>query len=229
MKKKTILSSALALSVAAILAVGGSLAYFTDNDAKDNVFTMGNVDIRLDEEFEQNSKLYPGEEKDAVTKKVDVTNTGSEEAYVRVHIAVPSELDNNEYIHLVKPKDGSKWDWAESTYTTTIKTEEDEQGDGIEYNVYVATYQDPLAAEAKTAEPAITSVYMDKKVTNEILAALEEDGILTASESDSLRSLNIKVMAEGVQTAGFGSAAAAFTAALPYDGNSNPFIGYSNQ
>lgn len=219
MKKKTILSAALALSMAAILAVGGSLAYFTDNDAKDNVFTMGNVDIRLDEVFEQNSKLYPGEEKDAVTKEVDVTNTGSEDAYVRVQIAVPTALDENEYIHLVKNKE--KWDWENSTYQTAI--------DGLDYNVYVATYKAVLKTNEQTAEPAITAVYMDKKVTNEILNELEAANVITASESDAARSLNIRVMAEGVQKAGFDTAAEAFKAALPYDGASNPFIGYSNQ
>ena len=218
MKKKTILSAALALSMAAILAVGGSLAYFTDNDAKDNVFTMGNVDIRLDEVFEQNSKLYPGEEKDAVTKEVDVTNTGSEDAYVRVQIAVPTALDENEYIQLVKNEE--KWDWENSTYQTAI--------DGLDYNVYVATYKDVLKTNEQTAEPAITAVYMDKKVTNEILNELEAANVITASENDAARSLNIRVMAEGVQKAGFDTAAEAFKAALPYDGASNPFIGYSN-
>lgn len=219
MKKKTILSAALALSVAAILAVGGSLAYFTDNDAKDNVFTMGNVDIQLDEVFEQNAKLYPGDDSLAVEKKVDVTNIGSEAAYVRVHIAVPSELDNNEYIHLIK--NDNKWKWEESTYETTI--------DELDYNVYVATYKDVLVTKAQTDEPAITSVYMDKKVTNEILNELEDAKVITASESDSVRSLNIKVMAEGVQIAGFGSAADAFAAALPYSGESNPFNEYGNK
>lgn len=217
MRKKTILSAALALSVTAILAVGGSLAYFTDNDAEDNVFTMGNVDIELNEEFEQNSKLYPGEEKDAVTKEVDVTNTGTEDAYVRVQIAVPTALDKNEYIHLVKNDD--LWTWAEDTYQTNI--------DDLAYTVYVATYQNALVTDEQTAEPAITAVYMDKKVTNEILDDLETDGVITATGSDATRSLNIRVMAEGVQTAGFGSAAAAFEAALPYNGTSNPFIGYT--
>lgn len=217
MKKKKILSAALALSVTAILAVGGSLAYFTDNDGADNVFTLGDVEIRLDEEFEQNSKLYPGEEKDAVTKEVDVTNTGSEDAYVRVHIAVPSALDDNEYIHLIRNE--NLWTWDEETYTTNI--------DDLSYNVYVATYQDSLTEGEQTAEPAITQVYMDKKVTNEILDQLEADGVIVASESDASRSLNIKVMAEGVQTAGFENADTAFTAALPFNGESNPFIGYA--
>ena len=47
--KKKILSVGLAASLAAVAIVGSSLAYFTDTDAKDNVFTIGNVSIVLTE------------------------------------------------------------------------------------------------------------------------------------------------------------------------------------
>lgn len=224
MKKKTVLTAALALAVTSILAVGGSLAYFTDTDDKENTFTLGDVDIKLEENFEQESKLYPGEEKDAVTKEVTVKNIGSEDAYVRVHIAVPAELDDNEYIHVIKAEES--WTWAEDNkYTTTI--------DGLSYNVYVATYDEALAAYdkesdvyAETLIPAISKVYMDKKVTNTIVSELEEKGVITGE--GAARKLNIKVMAEGVQTLGFDTPAEAFTAALPYSGTSNPFVGYTN-
>lgn len=44
--KKTVLSTAAVLGVVA-LAVGGTIAYFTDNDSKTNNFTVGNVDVTL--------------------------------------------------------------------------------------------------------------------------------------------------------------------------------------
>ena len=44
--KKTVLSTAAVLGVAALLA-GGTIAYFTDNDSAENRFTVGNVDITL--------------------------------------------------------------------------------------------------------------------------------------------------------------------------------------
>lgn len=47
MKKKTILVAAIAVMLVAALVVGGTLAYFTDTKAKDNVFTVGNVSIQL--------------------------------------------------------------------------------------------------------------------------------------------------------------------------------------
>lgn len=46
MKKKA-LTLCLAVALAATAVVGGTMAYFTDTDAKNNTFTVGNVDIEL--------------------------------------------------------------------------------------------------------------------------------------------------------------------------------------
>ena len=48
MSKKKILTIALILCLIAIMAMG-TLAYFTDSDTADNVFTVGNVKIELTE------------------------------------------------------------------------------------------------------------------------------------------------------------------------------------
>lgn len=58
MKKKNILTIALALSLVAVLAVGATLAYFTDDDSEFKVFTLGKVDIDL---MESDSKLADGD------------------------------------------------------------------------------------------------------------------------------------------------------------------------
>ena len=100
--KKKITAISLCAALLAIAIVGASLAYFTDTDAKDNVFTTGKVDITLNENFEQNSKLLPstgsaqqGTLKNGVKKEIQVKNeAGSEDTYVRVHIAIPAILDN---------------------------------------------------------------------------------------------------------------------------------------
>ena len=47
MKKKSIVLVATALMLMASLIVGGTLAYFTDDDAETNTFTVGNVSIDL--------------------------------------------------------------------------------------------------------------------------------------------------------------------------------------
>lgn len=45
--KKKILALCLVVALAATAVIGGTLAYFTDTDAKTNVFVVGNVDIEL--------------------------------------------------------------------------------------------------------------------------------------------------------------------------------------
>lgn len=49
MMKKKIVAMSLAVSLAAIAVIGGTLAYFTDKDNAENVFTVGKVDIDLTE------------------------------------------------------------------------------------------------------------------------------------------------------------------------------------
>ncbi len=122
MSKRKILVLALSLCMVAILAVGGTLAYFTDTDQATNTFTVGNVTIDLIEQerqtdannkttledFTQNKKLYPivgsaqgtkdefglPTAENYVDKVVTVKNTGSEEAYIRAFFAIPSALDD---------------------------------------------------------------------------------------------------------------------------------------
>ncbi|MBE6037801.1 MAG: hypothetical protein E7218_01190 [Anaerofustis stercorihominis] len=64
MKKKT-LAIVLVVCLLATALVSGTLAYFTDKDGAENVFTVGNVSIIQDEtnekgeEFVDNQKLFP--------------------------------------------------------------------------------------------------------------------------------------------------------------------------
>lgn len=115
MTKKKILVLALSLAMVAILAVGGSLAYFTDTDSETNTFTIGSVKIALIEQqtdgkggledFDQDKTLMPGTQTDgnAVSKIVTVKNTGKNDAWVWVELKIPDYLVSNEY-----PDDESK-------------------------------------------------------------------------------------------------------------------------
>ncbi len=117
MTKKKILVLALSIAMIAILAVGGSLAYFTSTDDAENTFTIGNVKIDLIEqqrgekgleEFEQSKQLNPingsaqGEKdkygmpvaRNYVDKMVTVENTGKNDAYIRAYFAIPAALDD---------------------------------------------------------------------------------------------------------------------------------------
>ena len=232
MKKKI-----LAICLVAILVItaitGASLAYLTDNEVAKNTFTYGNVDIRLDEEFVQGSKLLPGID---VSKTVNVTNIGSEDAYVRVHIAIPQYLDSGNpefaaYDNLLhwnfsKASVADKyWNWnanvTDEGYNAEMPGWPGNGGnwnfytvqiDGIWYNVYVATYETALAGATETnkdgettAFPAIYKVYLDAKLDNADMAKIDE--ALGGKE------WNVYVAAEAVQAAGFANAYEAFEAA----------------
>lgn len=49
MNKKKLLVLLTSLTLVAVVGIGATLAYFTDNDAATNVITMGHVDVELDE------------------------------------------------------------------------------------------------------------------------------------------------------------------------------------
>lgn len=78
MKKKSILVVAIAVMLVAALVVGGTLAYFTDTKAKDNVFTVGNVSIQLIE----STYHREGNDNSGDTDIPDPTNTASGMKYV---------------------------------------------------------------------------------------------------------------------------------------------------
>lgn len=89
MKKKIV---ALCLCVAlAVVAIGGAtLAYFTDTtETKENVFTVGNVDITLTEpEWDKTGSkdaetVYAGE---PLAKDPTVENTGDNACFVRIKV-----------------------------------------------------------------------------------------------------------------------------------------------
>ena len=47
--KRKIITLSLIVAMAATAVIGGTLAYFTDEDVENNEFTVGNVDIDLTE------------------------------------------------------------------------------------------------------------------------------------------------------------------------------------
>lgn len=227
--KKKILAICLVVALAATAVIGGTLAYFTDTDAQKNTFTTGNVAIDLWEDFGDNDaegieKLLPatgsaqaGTLKNGIEKEVYVTNDGSEDAYVRVHIAIPSILDDAQpnfdasknvlhFNYAPETVEDGKWNWSNSVdgttgsnwnfYTTTI--------DSKSYNVYVVTYETKLAKGESTVD-AMSQVYLDSKTTNEDITRIKE----TLGDN-----WYIYVAAEGTQAEGFDDAYTALNTAF---------------
>lgn len=89
MKHKSLLMC-LSLLVCTTLAIGGTLAYLTDTESTVNTFTMGNVDITLEEDFKQGATLLPGVD---IEKKPVITNVSNNDAWVWMVWSIPSALD----------------------------------------------------------------------------------------------------------------------------------------
>ena len=183
--KKKILALCLCVVLAITAVTGATLAYFTDADAEENTFTVGKVDIDLVEDFTQGSELNPGtKDQNNVEKEVWVElESGSKDAYVRVHIAIPSAIDDgnptfaavNNALHFNFSKESveeGKWSWKANYGTGSGYDAKDwnfyntKIGE-VDYNVYVVTYRTALSnAEGgiTKTENAMYQVYLDKSL-----------------------------------------------------------------
>lgn len=92
MKRKTLIL-VLSVAMASLLAVGGTLAYFSATKTETNTFTVGNVDIELNEpNWEESGQydapdVYPGE---ALAKDPTIENTGANPCMVRIKVEWPA-------------------------------------------------------------------------------------------------------------------------------------------
>lgn len=119
-KKRAILFSAIAL--VAIILVGTTLAYFTDTDAKQNVFTIGNVTGSLNEKKDGKDtkddssstgftydNVKPG---DSLDKEpyVELGST-SQDAYARIKVTVSGDLDAAHMADVLNGLTGTEAGW----------------------------------------------------------------------------------------------------------------------
>lgn len=147
LNRKWFLVIALVLSLA--MATAGTLAYLTDRDTVENVFTMGNVNIKVEEEYEKDSELVPGIE---VTKKAGIRNEHeTEDAWVWMIVSVPENLQD--YLEL-------KWD--EAVFTVEKDAGSPHEG----YVGYLAKYTDntKVLEAGKSTGPILLSVTLKNTV-----------------------------------------------------------------
>jgi len=82
--KKTLLIGLLVFCLVALLVVGGTMAWFTDDKTIENIFTAGTVKIEVNEHgFKDIDNWNPG---DTTDKDVSVISKGSKGTYVRVRL-----------------------------------------------------------------------------------------------------------------------------------------------
>ena len=233
--KKKIIALAVSAALLAIAVIGGTFAYFQDTDTQENVFTIGNIAIDLFEDFNtDNLPMLPAvgttdpqtgvtEMENTIEKEVYVENTGDQDAYVRVHIAVPAFQKDGQNINVFSTSFddqttvNGKWIWGktvDANYPPRDGGEwniyRDIEINGVPYKVYVVTYETALANGDITLD-AIDSVYMDPSITQDDIALWNE----TYGEDVWNK---IYVVAEGVQADGFDDAVTALDTAFGVPG-----------
>ena len=238
--KKKLVTGALLCAFGAVAVTGGTLAYFTDTDDADNIFTVGSVAIELVEQqrnddgsaleaFEQNKVLMPivgsaqgtSEEVGGVAglptaanyvdKIITVNNTGKSPAYVRVFLAIPVVLDNvGDASQNVLHFNWNPASSAKGEWLAEECTAQNVTVDGVQCNVYSRIYATPVPAGKATNTPAYIGFYLDKNVDMNAEGQYTINGKVI--DMDLANGVTIPVFAQAIQADGFDTAEAAFTA-----------------
>lgn len=172
---------------------GWTGAYYTDAQIESDAATY-----QSDYLANVGANLVPGAN---VMKAPYVKNVGSVDAYVRVRVLVPAELDNG--ILGSSMYTGT----AVSSGATTLTTTNNLEKNGVSYNQYTFTYVDPVKAGKMTFWNVWGDIKLGENVTQEQIVDLKNRGFLT-SESK----FNVLIEADAIQADGFANATAAFTA-----------------
>lgn len=167
--KKKLLTLGLVAALSATAAIGGTLAYFTDTAEKTNTFTVGNVDIELDEpNWEDHGKedatnVYPGQYLD---KDPEVTNIGKNPCFVRVSV---SNLD--QFVEVYGPSAMIKY-VSDSTEDKLGSTDWVDGGDGYFYWTKVLN-------NGEKTDALFEQIIIPTNLTNDA----ETEGIIVSAEA----------------------------------------------
>lgn len=247
MKLKKIIPIIVIVILTISLSVGITLAYLTDRDGEVNTFTLGNVDIELEEDFQQGSELKPDLD---INKDVQIRNVGNNDAWVWYTYAIPAALDTPEdasgnVLHVnhaganwLGYQDNQKY-WAEGQTEPTpedqcwiVDYNPDGSGkpidtvnvNGVPYNVYAVLYNGILPVN-KITTIGLTNVYLDANVdiAPDGQVYIVKDGIPTKVDWNANENLDtvIFVNAYAVQASGFNSVYEAYEGYLDQWGSLN--------
>ena len=197
--KKKIIALLLVVALTAAVAIGGTLAYLTDRDSEANVFTVGNVDIDLNESFNQGAALIPGV---GIEKKPTVTNVGPNKAWVWTTVAVPEKLASV----IEFGGKGAGWEAWDNGISTTINNES--------YVLYTVLHTEALEAGSVT-----DVLFSNVELANTV--DIDPDGNWHTVTDGTVTDLGwnnsdgnpvIHVSAYAIQTDGFSSVSEAYAA-----------------
>lgn len=168
--------------------------------AGDTFYTNEQIEANAAEYKCDNVKLNPGQ---SYHKMPYVKNTGVNDAYIRIRVMFPADLDTailNSSMYTTTALNNKEFTMAYDNSGTVDR-------DGIKYNVYTFTRIDPLAAGELTYWNVWGTVHMDADVTNEELGNLFGEG-----KSYANGIFPVLVEADAIQADGFADATAAWVA-----------------
>ncbi len=126
MKKRKLAALVVSAALIGVIAIGGTLAYFTDSDSAENVITLGKVDGDLDEPlWDENNpdgeigNVNPG---DKIVKDPTLTlKDDSEDAYARFKVTFSGDItaDQTKELKFLKVT-GQNEDGSEKTEEVTF-------------------------------------------------------------------------------------------------------------
>lgn len=168
--------------------------------AGDTFYTDAQIEANAAEYKCENVKLLPGE---SYHKMPYVKNIGTEDAYIRIRVMIPADLDTailNSSMYTSTALNNKEFTMA---YDNSGKVERE----GVKYNVYTFTRIDPLAPGEMTYWNVWGTIHMDPDTTGEELAEFFGEGKAYANGV-----FPVLVEADGIQSDGFADATAAWAA-----------------
>ena len=208
--KKKILVACLCVALAVLTIAGTTLAYLTSKDEVTNTFTVGNVQIKLDEDkanpdgslvanadrVKANSyKLIPGHtyNKDPMVTVLK----GSESSYIKMTVTFSkaAELDaifaptGADMTSIFNGYDSTNWIYKGNTEDTEANT-----------RTYEFWYKEAVAAP--NGDVALDALFDQIKVP----------GTITGEQLETIEGMTITVNAYAIQADGFANAEAAWAA-----------------
>ena len=145
-------------------------------------------------------KLNPGQ---SYHKMPYVKNTGANDAYIRIRVMIPADLDTdilNSSMYTTTAIESGEFTYAYDNSGTVDRG-------GIKYNVYTFTRVEPLKSGELTYWNVWGTIHMDADVTNEEIAELFGEGKAYADGT-----FPVLVEADAIQADGFADATEAFAA-----------------
>ena len=168
--------------------------------AGDTFYTDAQIEANAAEYKCENVKLLPGE---SYHKMPYVKNIGTEDAYIRIRVMIPADLDTailNSSMYTSTALNNKEFTMA---YDNSGKVERE----GVKYNVYTFTRIDPLAAGEMTYWNVWGTIHMDTTVTS-----AQSEKLFGENGPYPNGVFPVLVEADAIQAEGFANAAAAWAA-----------------